>query len=409
MPVLAGATVGVLAMIHAGCSSGSSTLVSHDDAGASVEDGSVADTGDVSDDGSAPGIDGDASPQPAPVFLEPAAYADLVTIDPSFPFGVTGKHDADGDILGSRWGRHGGPMVTTGVYGGGGATKVVRWDVSGGAMAAAVKSDHAVPVATGLPKTFFYGADGVVDLPFGPFALLSYTGSGASFPGEALLYAGDYGEVKSRAKVNGFYSGAGVVIGDVPVVVYSGLSPLSTATTTTDDCALYGAPVCDGALAAGAPCPSSWKIFGWDGQSGPVVTDAHGNVFVGASLSEGTTSDAVYALAKGHISPGAVVDAVVVAEIDSGGTASLAAIAQDGDAHGWVLGLGYDAKSSVYAADFVEQAGAIVDGSVALPAAIARADGVDGLSVFTDDDGDLWLAVTKGRSGTYLELRRKSP
>lgn len=409
MPVLAGATVGVLAMIHAGCSSGSSTPASPDDAGAVVEDGSVADTGDVSDDGSAPGTDGGPPPQPPPVFLDPSSYADLVTIDPSFPFGVTQRHEADGDIVGSRWGRHGGPMVTTGVYGGGGATKIVHWDVSEGAMAAAVKSDHAVPAATGLPKTFFYGADGMVDLPFGPFALLSYTGSGASFPGEALLYAGDYGAVKSRAKVNGFYSGVGLAIDGTSFVVYSGLSPLSATATSIDDCALYGAPVCDGELAAGAPCPSSWKIFGWDGQSGPVVTDAHGNVFVGASLSEGTTSDAVYALAKGHISPGASADAVVVAQVDSGGTSSLAAIAQDGDAHGWVLGLGYDAKSAIHAADFVEQAGAIVDGSVALSAAIARADGVDGLSVFTDDDGDLWLAVTKGRSGTYLELRGKSP
>ena len=271
--ILMAACSGVLAIDVSGCAVNATTSLASTEDGGNGKDTDASSTGEVV--------------RPSPVFLDPSAYAESHRNRPRLPIRRHAKARCDDDeIVGSHWGNHGGPMVTIGAYGSSGKPKVVRWSVPGEATAAAAKTDHALSVATGLPATLYYGADGVVDLPFGPFALLSYSGSGAHFPGEALLYTGDYDQVKSRAKVNGFYSGVGVVAGTTQMIVYSGLSPLSTTTTNGDDCALYGAPVCDGAFAAGSPCPSSWKLFGWKGGSGPSSRNAHGNVFVRASLAK---------------------------------------------------------------------------------------------------------------------------
>ncbi|MBS2012850.1 MAG: hypothetical protein JST00_08190 [Deltaproteobacteria bacterium] len=352
----------------------------------------------------------DAAPRPQAELLPQSTYADLVTLDPSFPFGVASRHAADDGIVGSRWGRHGGPMVTKGAYGAQGASRpgVVAWAIAGGPTAPAVRTETPIAIASGLPATLFYGADGMVDLPFGGRSLLSYTGSGAAFPGEILLYSSGYDRVESRAKVNGFYSGVGVESAAGPLVVYSGLSVPSTTPTTTNDNGLYASPICDGNILAPSPCATPWRLFGWKGQSGPVAVDAMGNVFVGASLSSGSTSDAVLGIARAQLVVGSPATAATVAEVDTRGTASIAAVAPEGDAPGWLLGLGYDDGAQVYAASYRVSDASLTAGTLA-KGAISPATGVSGLSVFTDVDGDLWLAVTKGTSGAYLELRRRAP
>jgi hypothetical protein len=153
-------------------------------------DGETPDGGgsDVGGDGGGGGDGGDGG-RPEATCLDAAAFSNLVTVESAFPFCVTQVREADAEILGSRWGRRGGPMVTTGVYGGTGGPKVVQWDVSGTATAAATSTEHTFAPASGLPGTFYYGADGMVDLPFGSLSLLSYTGSAAHYPGEALLYS----------------------------------------------------------------------------------------------------------------------------------------------------------------------------------------------------------------------------
>ena len=150
----------------------------------------------------------------------------------------------------------------------------------------------------------------------------------------------------------------------------------------------------------------------WEGFAGVFTEDARfdlgdGNVFVGASLSTGTTSDAVYGLSNAEVFAGAVSDPRAITEVDSNGTASLAAIAPEGADDGWVVGLGYDGKSPIYAAAYVEQDDALARGEDNLEAAIKRGSGVEGISVFTDPEGDLWLAIVHGSKGTYLELRRR--
>lgn len=354
------------------------------------------------DDGGSPEA---AAPRPPPELLDPSSYADLVTIDPAFPFGVVGRHDADDAIVGSRWGRHGGPMVTLGAYGSGGAPKIAAWSIPATSTAKATRKIRSFAVASELPNSFFYGADGMVDLPFGPVSLLSYSGSGASYAGEALLYSETYAAVTSRANANGFYSGVGVAAGARTLLVYSGLSPLSSEPSTTEDNGLYVAEICEGRLAMPAPCPQPYEAFGWDGQSGPVAVDLHGNVFVAASLADGATSDAIFALGRSQVAAGTAVDPTTLVEADSTGTGSIAAVAPGGAEEGWVLGIGFDPKAAVYARGYGD--GDIVTGGTELVAeAIVRAKGVTGLSVFTDDDGDLWLAVVTETSGHFLELRR---
>jgi hypothetical protein len=346
------------------------------------------------------GTSNDAGSSPKPAFLDAAEIADLVTIDAKFPFGVTQKHAADAKISGSHWGRDGGPMVTVGA-------EVVHWTLPTDAKGDATASTKPFVKATGVPEGAFYGADGMLDLPFGSLSMLNYTGPDKPYPGEALLYDATYQIVKSRAKANGFYSGAGIANGADGLLVYSGLSGLASTDSETADSGLYVTGICGEKLLAPAPCPESRKLFDWTGNSGPVVTDAHGNTFVAASVTGGATSDTVYGLGKEEVTNGGAVEKRVIAAVDSGGTASFTALAPAGGETGWVLGLGFADTSPIYAAPYIENAGAVTAKGDVVTSAITRAAGVSAISVFADTDGDLWLAVVKGDQGTYLELRRR--
>jgi len=66
-------------------------------------------------------------------------------------------------------------------------------------------------------------------------------------------------------------------------------------------------------------------------------------------------------------------------------------------------------SSSVYASTYLERTGAVAKGAVHVEKAISKANKTTGLSVFTDAEGDLWLAVVTSSEGYYLELRRRTP
>lgn len=397
----AGALLSIFAVL-AGCSSDDSPSATPTDTNTDTDSGT-----DVVDAGTdAPET---STSRPPPVFLEPSEYADLVVLDSELPFGVTQVHAADQDIIGSRWGRHGGPMVSLGMYGDPSDYAIVKWSFGDEPTGNATSSSTTFAVADSLPATLFYGADGMIDLPFGPFALLSYTGSGAAFPGEMLLYSPTYDDVKSRVAVNGFYSGVGIASGARNIVVYSGLSPAPAPDPTTSENGLYVVDVCDGELAASSPCPASKKLLSWTGASGPVVVDAEGHVFVGASTSGGATSDAVYALTGAQVLAGSEVSPAPILEVDSSGTASLAAVAAEAGQEGWVFGIGFGPSASVYAGSFSTEGGAPTKGSAYIASAIGKGASASSVSLFTDDEGDLWIAVAKDDGGAYVELRRKQP
>lgn len=296
-------------------------------------------------------------------------------------------------------------MTTRGTYGAPEPPVVVRWAVSGDAKANATKTEISFAVASDLPAMAFYGIDGMVDLPV-PFALLSYTASGSPFRGEALLYSRDYDAVVSRAHVNGLYSAIAVDAAPYPLLVSSALSPFSATASDQNDNGLYVAPLCGDSLVAVSPCPAPRKLFGWTGASGPVAADIDGNVFVAASITGGAKSDAIHAAAYAELVRGEAVTDVTLAEIDSKGTSTLAAIGTDVGEFGWVVGRGLDAASPVYAVPFTDAKSRIAGAGKTVERALVPASGVS-LSVFTDAEGDLWVAATNGTTGSFLELRRK--
>jgi len=350
--------------------------------------------------------DADA-PRPPPVFLPSGDYADALRIDATFPYGVVARLGADGDVLGARWGNHGGPMVTTQVYTAVDAAAkpgVVRYTVPSTATGNTTKKEVAFAPAPSLPTTLFYGADGMVDLPFGNLAILTYTGSGAGFPGEGLLYAKDYDAVVSRARSNGVYSAVG--LGE-KTFVYSALSPFSGAASATTDNGLYAAELCGAdKLAPEGACKPSAKLFGWTGSSGPVAVDPQGNTFVGASLSAG---DAIYAAAAAEVKAIGAATRVELANKTTGGTASIAVVGPEGAAPGFVIAKGYDAATATpaYAQGYrlpLAKDGATID------AALSAGSAAEAFSVFSSAQNDLWVAVELS-AGTprrvFLQLRRK--
>jgi hypothetical protein len=337
-------------------------------------------------------------------FLEPSEYQTLIGLGAEFPFGVTAKHQADASVTGSTWGRHGGPTVTSGTYGSEAPPVVTRWTFPADRRAAASKTASGFATADGLPEKYFYGPGGMVDLPFGNLSLLAYTGFGTSFPGEALLYNEGLDRISSRAKVNGFYSGVGLVDGPRQRIVYSGLSPLSASPSATQDNGLYTADLCDDELVASHGCAPSQRLFGWRGSSGPVVSDTHGNVFVAAALRNAFATDAVYGLTKVQAMGTGAQEPTAVAYVNTGGTSSLAASGPRAGTEGWLVARGYDEASPFYATSYAEQKGLVAIGSAFVDQAITKGSDAVALSVFADAEGDLWVAVATAESGYYLEL-----
>ena len=352
----------------------------------------------------------DAAVRPPATFLDPSDHAKWLVIDAKFPFAVTARHATTSSVTGARWGRHGAPMLTTEVYKAGPtAPGVIRWTIPADPTRDATMKETAFAEATGLPAQVFYGADGVVDLPFGSLELLSYTSSGAAFPGEALLYSPDLQEVTSRAKVNGFYSGVGISTPAGGRILYSGLSPLSAATSATNENGLYAADVCDASLLPTGACTPAVRLLQWKGASGPVIADAHDNVFVAASLSAGATSDAVYGLARAQALASTQLSPAALADADTGGTSSLAAIAPDGDGLGYVLAKGFDSPGAqrAFAQAYAEGPDALAKSGARIDGALLPGPDAESFSMFTDADGDLWVAVSLAKGGVFLELRRK--
>ncbi len=363
--------------------------------------------GDAESPGDASAPDADR-PRPPPVFLAPADYEDVVKLDPALPFGVVGRYAATGEVLGARWGNHGGPMVTAQVYTAQDAAAptpgVLRYTLPAGAQGAAAAIGVSFAKATALPTTLFYGPDGMVDLPNGNQALLTYSGSGASFPGEALLYSKDYDRVVARARTNGIYSAVGVPSG---AYVYSALSPFAAQASSTTDNGLYASAPCGAELVATGACKAPAKLFGWAGSSGPVAVDGLGNAFVAASLGAG---DALYGVAAGEIDALGPATRVDLGAMSTQGTSSIAAAGPGDGIAGYVFGKGYDgaaaepAYAQAYAVTPLRKEGAL------LPRAIVGGPKTEAFSVFASRVGDVWIAaeLTEGTTRrVFLALRRK--
>jgi hypothetical protein len=345
-----------------------------------------------------------------PSFLGEEQVSDLVKIAPGFPFGVVARHAASGPALDARWGRHGGPLVTTQDLTHPGPQKVARWTLPAGVTDAASRTDLTAAIAPNLPAQTFWGVDGFVDLPFDSLAMQAYSSSGDDFPGEVLFYSKDYDSVTARANVNGFYSGTGIADGTAKRLVYSGLGGLASSASASHDCALYGSDLCNGAPAPSGSCAASVKLFGWQGNSGPVTVDASGNVFVGAFVTGagGTESDAIYALSKTQSFASSGQTAATLSQRKTGGTASIAAITTPGSQKGWVIAKGHDDKTAApsYAVPYATSGsgGALTTAGQVVENAVVGTSPDASLSFFADPKGHLWVAVELPSGSTFLEL-----
>jgi hypothetical protein len=93
----------------------------------------------------------------------------------------------------------------------------------------------------------------------------------------------------------------------------------------------------------------------------------------------------------------------------AGGATTPAAVAPSGAFAGWVFGLGFGPTDAVYAGPYVESSGGLASGGAVIPSAIVPGSSAAALSVVSDPDGDLWIAVVTATSGVFLELQRNTP
>lgn len=339
-------------------------------------------------------------------FLDAERVVDLVTISPSFPFGVTRRHRAAGAVLGAHWGGHGGPLVTTMNAG---TLKAHRWTLPDGVTEAAKEALLPSVAVPNLPTPAFWGADGFVDLPFGSLSMHSYSSAAAHSAGELIFYSKDYDRVAGRARVNGFYSGVGVEGGGAKRIVYSGLSGLSSTASAQEESGLYASDVCGDSPAPSGSCAASVKLFGWQGFSGPVTSDADGNVFVAAFLSRpgGANRGAIYGLTKSQSLATSAQSEATLAERSAGGTASIAAVGKPGSQKGWIIAKGHDDKAAApsYARAYHSNGNAIVADGAIVENVIAAASPDASLSFFSDPKGNLWVSVELPDASWLLELQ----
>jgi hypothetical protein len=374
---------------------------------ASNDGGTNADQSAPRPDAAAPDADAaaDAS-RPPPSFLPSVDYADYLVIDGAFPYDVTQVHTTTTPVGNGSWGHHNGPIGVSIPFDPTGKLTVYRYAIPADPKApVSAAMTQIVTDAPGIPVMHFYNP--VIDLPVGQKSLISYSGVGAAFPGEAMIYDTSLTTVEQRANVNGFYAVAAARSGAAIRMYYASLSPLVSGPSGTADNGVYVSETCNGALVATGACAPSFQLLKWAGNSGPVVLDRDGNLFVAAATA--TTQD-VYALTRAEASSAkATVNKTKFFDFTSSGTGGLTAIAPEGNNEGWALVKGFDGAMPVDTVAVSYKANATVTdgGKARIPAALKAGPKNMGYSFYADAEGDLWVAASTMTGGVLLELRRK--
>jgi hypothetical protein len=262
-----------VAVVLMGCSDDAEVARTETDSGAS--DTGASDTGAVVDD---TGTVDTAIPADAGTEKDCLATSGadaFFTLEDSTKC-VVAKYDvATGSLGALTWGRHNGPLG----FSGGATPALLRYEVPATATGALMvkKTDVTVP---DVPMGAFWGG-AAYDLPFFNSTAISYTGSGAGFPGELILV--NAAGALTRYHANGFYSATAVGNGSGGRLIHTGVGPLSSMKTTENAGGLYAADTCGmGKLLpdGDASCTAPQKLATWEaGASGPVTSDPGENVF----------------------------------------------------------------------------------------------------------------------------------
>lgn len=229
--------------------------------------------------------DGDASDVPAVTCL-PTSGADgldayFTLMDPTKC--VVAQYDVAAAGLSSlTWGRHGGPLGVDASDAT--SVKVVRWKAPSSTTGALTKTEEAHHL-TSVPSGAFFGGQ-ALDLPFYDWTALSYSTTGTGYPGELLLVTSSGDDAAVRYHVNGFFSETAVATSGGRLF-YTGLSPISATTTTTNAGGLYFADTCGSASSdprlvpkTDATCAAPALYKTWQaGTSSPVTIDRADDVF----------------------------------------------------------------------------------------------------------------------------------
>lgn len=348
----------------------------------------------------------DAAREPA-AFLPTTAYAELLALAPSFPFGVTEVHAVAGAVKPATWGNHRGPLVTADLASA--PIKAVRYALPSGATAdATVASTTALPSVSGAPTPVFFSYLGLVDVDSAR-TLYSYTGTASPAQGELLLLDSVLA-VKGRARVNGIYDHKPWVMGSDTFVIYTGFSAPTATASSTNTNGLYIAQLCADGFVPTGTCRAAFPLVTWSGASGPVVTDTQGTVVVAGYLA-GDKPDVIYAVSKAQVADairtGTTLPLAPFADGSTGGNNALAAIAPEGSAPGWIVVLGYAPSVAAKAIPYIVGASAITKPAGEIEDAIQKGTAATDMHFLTDDMGDLWVAVQKATGGAFVKLRRK--
>ncbi len=301
------------------------------------------------------------------------------------------------------WGSHGGPLV---VQSAASSTSVTleRWTAPAGNTG--TMTVQTTPVASALPASTFLGAQ-AVDLPFFGWTAISWANAFPDTTGKLEMIAA--GAIVTSYDVNGPFGVAAIpAASSLGRLLYSGLSPLGMATTSTNG--LYAADACSSpspALGAGTGCSAPAVVAAWGDSSGPVVADSDGDVFAVMDAFSGPQEARGFLASS--VARGAAATAGVTLFTLPGFSGSLAALSPTATGPGLVVFQPLDATTfdplDVIQQKFTTTGGALA--AVGTPAPLLTVADAQSLSFLVDGAERLWVAASGASSATYVVLARR--
>lgn len=343
--------------------------------------------------------------------LDEKDYDDYLALDPAFPFDVVAMYTTSVDVMpgASGWDESG-RVYALDVDADTAAVSVHRLTMPAGATGSLTDDvvELAQPADRFDPSYLNYPA--VVSLPGNEY-LLSYTSTAVDgvVPGLAYLFAGNV--QKSRAFSNGIFHVAGAVRADATRHFFTAFSGYEAAQSSTNVGGLYVADVRGQAL-TGADTQSFLLAATGTDSSGPVAKDASGTLVI-ATQGAATNVRAISRCAA--LEATTALDPAVLHTYDETGTQSLAVIPPTATQTGFFVHLAYvpfgaepgtPAHSSATAFTRTGDTFAIVGEDIETPVAIGPDS--DGLNIYADEKGYLWITVQTDDGSRLLKLRRRA-